>query len=77
MHIFSVRYLVYSCLRRHIPLVAIVFLVNSDIDNWTSNEQRRSCLSLLRTLNQTMGRLHPRLNLFDIPCKYTERERKR
>ena len=63
--------LVYSGLRRHFALDAIVFWRN-DIGNLTSNEQIGSCLSLLYSLNQTIGRIHSQINLFETPCNYTQ-----
>ena len=41
---------------------------STDIDNWTSNEQRRSCLSLLCTLSKTRDRIHPQLNILKYPA---------
>ena len=39
------------------------FFWSTSIDNWTSNEQRWRCLSLLCSGNDTLGRIYPQVNL--------------
>ena len=48
------------------------FFWKTDIDNRTSNEQRRKCLYLWWTLNQTMGRIHRQFNLFRYTMYHLE-----
>ena len=57
-------YFVYFDLRCHFVLDVIVFLILTDIDNWTWNKCRRSFGSSLCKLNPTTGRIYPHLVLF-------------